>query len=412
MEDEITLQNSFFDSFRFDSTEKEKPKEVSEEEVKNSKLDSKTKLVDSEENTEEKKKNKEEVKEIKEKDEKKIEENKDDSKLDLEKKEVEELVKTLKAKDDKDLKEDEKEFLKDYEENNLDDYKKDSEKKEEENKGYVDLIDNLVSEGILDEVEEVEDTSESLNKAITKTVENKVNGWLEDIPENFRNIIDFMREGGDPNLYMKQQSTIDYKSLDYKNERVQEALIRADLEQQGYSSDDVDEKLKDYKDLEKLEKEAKRSSNILEKQQEKRIKDFNASIEEQVKKSEQKEEEEINLMKETIDKMDDIVGFKLDKKRKKAFKEFLFELDEEGETAASKSSKNIEDRIKLYFMSFINYDFKDLEKKTRTKSVKSIDKLLSRYKDEKTTTTGKSVEDKKQDKEPKLVFPSMFDRNE
>jgi len=319
----------------------------------------------------------------------------------------------LKEKKEEDLDDDEKQFIDDFEAGNLKDYIPPVEKPAEEPKevGYDTLTKDLIKDGVLVDVEELEDTQESFSGAINKTVEAKVEEWISDIPDDYKNVLDHLRSGGDINTYLQNKQRIDYGNLDYKNEQVQIAIVRADLEQQGHTAEEVAEKLTDLKDLEKLEKEAVRAGKVFDVQQTKRIEEYDQSIQDALTAQDTKDQKEVDDLAEAIDKTEDVVGFKMTKKRREAFKKFLFDVDEAGETAASKASSSIEDRIKLYFMSFINYDFTDLQKSVTTKKTRDLSKFLTRFKDTQTVPAGKVVEEvPPEPTEQPLVFPSIFDR--
>lgn len=327
------------------------------------------------------------------------------------KEEFDSLATTLKDKKEEDLEDDEKEFLKNYEAGTLDEYKaKAPVEKDDEPAGFEALTKTLIEEGILAETEDVVDTQESLNKAINHTVETKVDEYLAEIPEDYKNVIEHMRAGGDVNSYLQSKATVDYKNLDLENVEIQKALVKADLEAQEYSADEVQEKIKDYEDLEKLKKEATKSSKKFDKEQTQRIKDYDKSITDALAAEDKAALKDINEVKKSIDGMKEIAGFKLTKKRKEDFKKYLFDVDESGHTAASKAQAENENRIKAHFMGFIGYKFEDLEKAVASKNVKNISQILSRYKDANTVSKGTEVKDTKPDPEFKLVIPSMFDR--
>ena len=324
---------------------------------------------------------------------------------------IEATAEAIKAKDPKDLDDEEKEFLKDFEAGTLKDYKAPEKEEEEETKtGFDTLAKDLIKEGILVETEELEDSPESFNKAIATTVDAKVEEYLADIPDDYKTVIDHLRVGGSVEEYLQQKQKIDYNTVDYKNEAIQGALVEALALQQGLTKEEAAERVTDLKDLEKLEKEALRAGKIFDQQQNERIAAYDKSIQDRAKELEDKEAAEVDEISETIDKLDNVAGFKLTDKRRDAFKKYLFDVDEAGETAASKAHKTIDNRIKLYFMDFIGYDFKDLVKSVETKKTRDLSNILNRFKDTQTKSSGTVVKDNDPNPEEKfeLKLPSMF----
>lgn len=396
------LTGTFFDTFEFS----DKSAEISTPETTKKEEEAKEKLED--DKSKEAAKTEETKKE--EEPEKKEEEKKEEIPEETQK-EYDAVAEALKAKDEKDLDDDEKDFLKSYEDGTLGEAEKEETK--EESGGYADLAKTLIDKGILEESEELEDTEESFQGVISKTVEAKVDEYIAEIPQEYRNIIDFMRTGGKADEYLQAKATIDYANLDLKNEQIQTTLVKADLEQQGYTPEEVAEKIQDYKDLERMEKEATKSSKVFEKQQTDRITAYDAQIQKQIDDQKKADDKEVEEVEEAIDSMEEIAGFKLTPKRKDAFKKYLFEVDANGETAASKASKEVDNRIKLYFMDFVGYNFDDLERAVTTKKTKDFRKILSRYKDTATQTTGVSVKEvDPAEEQQELKIPSMFNRAE
>jgi hypothetical protein len=395
------LKGTFFDTFEFGSQANPENKQVTAEDI------------EAELSGTQKEEPKKEDPKKEDDDSTKEEEPKEDEKKEEVNEDIERAVKAIKEKDEKDLDDDEKAFLADYEAGTLEVEEKKEEEEKKEGTGYDTLAKELIDKGILTEAEELEDSEEGFAKVINKTVESKVEEWVNEIPEDYRNILDHLRAGGDVNTYVQARQTIDYDNLDFKNEQVQTALVKAELAQQGHTEEEIEEKLTDLRDLDKMEKEASRAARIFSKQQEDRIAAANAEIETKLQKQEDDALKEVEDVSSAIDKMDEIVGFKLTGKRKDAFKKYLFEVDENGETEASKASKDMENRIKLYFMDFINYDFSDLQKSVTTKKTRDISKILSRYKDTNIQNKGIDVKDKPPVQDPdqfELKLPSIFDQ--
>ena len=329
------------------------------------------------------------------------------------KKQIQATVEALKEKKEEELEDDEKQFLEDFEAGALKDYKPEvkPEDKTEEKTGFDTLTKNLIKEGVLAEMEEDEitDEQETLSLGISKTIEKGVDSYLNEIPEDYRNWVDHMRTGGTLEDYMRSKQKTDFTSLDYTNSQTQETLVRAKLAQEGYNKDDIDEKITDLKDLEKMEKEAKIAGNYFDKDQDKRLEAYDKKIEDAVKALDASDVKYVDDTMKAIDDAKELVGFKLTTKRKDAFKKYLFEVDANGETAASRADNTIERRLKLLFMDFINYDFSDMQRSVETKTTRDLSNILNRYKDTNVVKKGITVKDK--DPEPEeapLVFPSMF----
>jgi hypothetical protein len=388
------LKGTFFDTFEFSPEMDEKKEEKPKDAEKNTEP---PKDEDSEKNKEETKK-----------------EGKDETPPVVDEEiqaKIEATAEAIKAKDVKDLDDEEKQFLVDYEAGTLEDYVPPVKEEPKTETGFDTLAKDLIKEGILVETEELEDSVEGFNKVIATTVDAKVEEYLADIPDDYKTVIDHMRTGGTAESYLQQKQKINYDAVDYTNTAIQKTLVEALANQQGLTKEEIEERIVDLTDLEKMEKEARRAGKIFDKQQDKRILDFDKGVKAKSDALEKQEEDEVTEISDTIDKLDNVAGFKLTDKRREGFKKYLFELDEAGETAASRAHKTIENRIKLYFMDFINYDFKDLVKTVETKKTRDLSNILNRFTDKNTKSKGTVVKENNPNPEEtfELKLPSMFD---
>jgi len=413
--EEVTkLAGTFFDTFSFpDKTEEELANEKAEaDKIEADKIAAEKNKGKTEEEiaAEEKAEEERVAKEKKDKEGDPTPEELEAEKVKMQE-ELQTAVDLLKEKKEDELDDEEKQFLKDFEAGELKDYVAPKTEEPPESTGYDTLTKDLIASGVLVEPEEIADSVESFNSAITKTVESKFNEWVDEIPEDYRNILDHLRAGGSANTYLQNKQEIDYTNLDYTNENIQTTLVREDLRQQGHTDEEIDEKMTDLKDLEKMEKEAKRAGKKFETQQTQRIKEYDQSIADALTAQDVKDQAEVDELAKAIDDTNDIAGFKLTDKRRKAFKKYLFDVDAEGETAASKASNTIEDRLKMMFMTFINYDFTDLQKSVTTQKTRDLSKFLTRFKDSQTASKGIVVKEEPPEPETqKLHIPSIFDR--
>jgi hypothetical protein len=116
-------------------------------------------------------------------------------------------------------------------------------------------------------------------------IQNFIGQFGEEHQEAFQAIY---VNGADPREYFTQQAAVqDFKGMDLSNEKNQEAVIRATLQNQGYESEDIDseiERLKSYGDLEDV---SKKHHKVLVKREEKQLKQqtLNAQQEQESKRA-------------------------------------------------------------------------------------------------------------------------------
>ena len=133
------------------------------------------------------------------------------------------------------------------------------------------------------------------------------------------------------------------------------------------------------------------------------------------KKNEQaalkQQKEEISKIEKTIDEADEYAGFKLDEKKKKAFKDYLFKVNPRtGKTQMQENMMNADRKLTVAFLDFVNYSKADLEKEVASGLTKDRKKKLARFTDKNVANVNgsKSVTTKTNTNRGKIKFPTIF----
>ncbi len=210
----------------------------------------------------------------------------------------------------------------------------------------------------------------------------------------------FIQDGGDGKAYfqVKYGNPLDYSKLDPEDltDTVKEKIVRDVLTIQNPKKDSkfIETKLKRIKDSGTLDDEAKEGLETLAEKQE----NDNKTLENDVKKSKQKEIEEsetyIENIKKTINESDNIAGIPINKSAKQKFFNFLTVANKRtGLTSYEQAIKNDpEASIKMAYFLHKNFNFKDIEKKAETETAKKVRKGLEGFQKK---ASGKSLKNKK-----------------
>ena len=115
----------------------------------------------------------------------------------------------------------------------------------------------LAEKGVLDEVEEFEDSEEGLEKVVNQTVYNRLNQWKSQYGEDGLAFLEFIENGGNPadfHKYYYSDNSWEYFSTESENE--QKIIIREGLKLSGWEADEIDEEIELYEDTNKLKVKA------------------------------------------------------------------------------------------------------------------------------------------------------------
>jgi len=272
----------------------------------------------------------------------------------------------------------------------------------------------LIDEGVLAEPVEGEDgfdvspagLADSVGAAIRKGLAEEIAA----IPDEVQQFYAHFMEGKDPSSF-KVSAPIIWDDVNLETGDNKETALLQFYVNQGMSVEDAQEEVEDVKTAGKLDKKAEIARDSLVKIQEtnKTAKD---AQEAKAKAQAQKEaDDEINAIKATIDSVESIAEFKLDDKRRAAFKEYLFKVKPRtGKTQMQENMSSEDRRLNIAFLDFVNYNKEDLKKEVATDLTKTRKKKLARFSDKgvKGSNSSKSVTTKVDSKKGKAVFPTIF----
>ena len=270
----------------------------------------------------------------------------------------------------------------------------------------------LEDEGVLEltEEDEFEQTVAGLGDAVAATVRNKLAAEIAAIPPSVQQFYAHVMEGNDPSTF-KAEKNLTWSEVDSSNEEVQKAGLKQMYLGQGMTEEEAAEEVDDVVAAGKLEKKSGIAIATLIKQDEKNSKAREAAKLEEEKLAAERRKEEVLGIEKTIDDADEYAGFKLDDKKKKEFKDYLFKVNPRtGKTQMQENMANEDRRLTVAFLDYVNYSKADLEKDVADKLTRNRAKKLTRYSDKNigNTNSCKSVTTKVNKNGGKVKFPTIF----
>lgn len=275
---------------------------------------------------------------------------------------------------------------------------KDSEEEDEQSEGgesesgsiYEDVYKDLKAAGIFKHVEleegEVLDSDrlyELQQEEIEAEVAARLETWAtEDLDEDAKAFIKFKLKGGDTAEFLKTYSSGAELGLgDISDEDYQDKVIRAQLQKDGWDSEEIEDRLEYLTESGKKEKTAEKYFSKLQKE----IEANKAALEEQAanQKIQAKEQEEKfkTSIKAVLETSKDIKGVKISDKDKGTILNFLTKKDQKIDDKRSvtgfqkKLSEVFNDPDKIVLLAKLvndDFDFSAFEKSVATKKTKEI----------------------------------------
>jgi len=243
------------------------------------------------------------------------------------------------------------------------------------------FADYLGEKGILEIGEDFEDSEEGLEKAIQDRITKEVDTYKNSLGDISLKFIEYIENGGDPKNFLQAYSAPDFSSItdeDLENENIQEQLVRELLYQEGYSIEEINEEVSDYKEGGILANKAKRAqSKLIKFDAERKVQLAETQKQQKIKQEEIKKEFYISLEKD-INSRKEIAGFELKDKDKPKFFEYISKEDKK--TGLTKLMEDVQKdadyQIKMAWLLYNKFDFSKVEKKAEKKVVSSLKESL------------------------------------
>ncbi len=254
-------------------------------------------------------------------------------------------------------------------------------------KGIIDLED-----GEIDKLTDDEDALEQVvGKTITKNINEGINDWKESYIPEVQELLKFVELGGNPkDFYDVYYGNTSFETLKVDNEENQKFVIKQGLKLSGWEDAEIEEELKDYEDLGKLETKAQthlKKLQIYEKSQKENL------VKAQEANSQKRNEDNKkywDTLKEELVKKEDIQGFKVSTKEKEKMWDFMSTPDRKtGKTKLQEHNETNKDAQWLYtYLAMNNWDISKLERDVKTKVTSDLRKNLGKFTDDRNKLSG------------------------
>lgn len=273
---------------------------------------------------------------------------------------------------------------------------------EEDDDPFIATIDHLAEKGLLyiDEDKVYEEEGEELLEVVfEETLEKRYQeDYIDSIPEEYQSIFKHLKAGKPLNEWVDAVAPLDYSQVDLTDEDNQKALIEDHLALTGMDDEDIKEKVQEYEDAGTLEKNAKTALKYLKKNEEGKAKAYEAKLEREIAEREEKQEKELEDFRKDILSIEELGGFKLDKKTREKLADHITKpVNKKGESKLVVNQKSREKQLLVAYLDMIDFKFEDIKKSVESKVATGLRQKLNRFTDINANKNGgKSVKESKQ----------------
>lgn len=295
--------------------------------------------------------------------------------------------------------EEEQESQSEEEERETDQAEEDVQEDEEEEEESVSVIDALKKqtgfETDKDYSNDLDGASEFINDAAQQQAQEQLNQVFTQLPEDVQTYMEFRANGGEPEEFLQTYST-NWNETEIKedNSEQHERIVRQRYREEGYSDDQIEEAIDDYKSSGVLYNEAKRSLNRLQTLEEQKQEQLVEQQQQQAQQQQEQIEEAWDEIEQTLDENNELNGLPVPESKKGEFYDWMSEPVEEvnGQPVSQRDlaaqQADVETLLTLdyvlYLMNDEDLSFSDIiDQKATSKKAEDLESLLDNSKEKK-----------------------------
>lgn len=274
---------------------------------------------------------------------------------------------------------------------------------------YKDVYKDLKEYGIFKHVEIEEDEEldadrlfEIQQEEYEAEVTERLKAWAsEELDEDAKAFIKFKREGGNTadffNVY-KSSSGVPTGEID--DEEYQDSVIRYQLKEEGWDKDEIEDRIAYLTESGRKQKVAEKYNEKIKQEEVKKKQSLLKQAEQQKLAAKEQEESFKANVKEALESVDEVSGFKISPQDKNKILNFLTKKEHKiSDTRAitgfqKKLAEVFQDTNKMILLAKLvesDFDMSDFEKQVTTKKVKQVKSNLEQRKGMRPSNSGSSL---------------------
>jgi DNA-binding transcriptional MerR regulator len=250
----------------------------------------------------------------------------------------------------------------------------------------IPLTQELISQLGFEFEEEFEDSVEGITQLTRAAASKMANQQLDEIFEQYpevKELFEYRTLGGDPDKYYQTKfPEVDFTTVEFTdNEQQHEQLVRAELQNKGYSLEEIQAELEDYKAGGILESKAKRALESLKKYQVAQKEKLIATQREQYENEQREIQKFWEGINDTVTKTNQLKGFKLPESDKKAFFDYISRPVKDGmsQRDLDVNESDIETRLAIDYLLYKKFNLSNLvTNRASTQRAQSLRERLKR----------------------------------
>ena len=258
----------------------------------------------------------------------------------------------------------------------------DEEISDEDKTPYQILMEDLVEKGVLfaDEDKEYDVSEDGIQELLEDTVNARLGSLFQE-NEDLAMLYDVVQNGGSIQDVMQIYGEVNYSELDMSDEGTQEQVVIDYYTAKGISEDRIARLIDSSKDDGSFGNEVQEAYSALVNSQRAQMQEYLTSLEERKIEEEEYAREQMVTLRQTINSIEEIQGFKMDKRTRDDFFSYMTQPTKNGMTRLQEDAQDYEKQLVMAFMYYTNFNSEDLQKRATTNVSEKLSKALKSQKD-------------------------------
>ena len=144
---------------------------------------------------------------------------------------------------------------------------------------------------------------------------------------------EYVRNGGKfEDFYSKQQEVITLDNINLEDESNQKAVVRELMQRSGYTDEQINKKISRYEDSDMLYEESEDALDRLKELRKQEVEEAERQQEEYARKQEEQSRQFFDTVSKDINELTNIRGIAIPKEDRKALLDYIFKIDQNGQS--------------------------------------------------------------------------------
>lgn len=253
---------------------------------------------------------------------------------------------------------------------------------DEDKTPYQILMEDLVEKGVLyaDEDKEYDVSEDGIQELLEDTVNARLGSLFQE-NEELAMLYDVVQNGGSIQDVMQIYGEVNYSELDMSDEGTQEQVVIDYYLAKGLSEDRISRLIEGSKDDGSFGNEVQEAYTALVNSQRAQMQQYLESLEERRFEEEEYAREQMVTLRQTINSIEEIQGFKMDKRTRDDFFNYMTQPNKNGMTRLQEDAQDYEKQLVMAFMYYTNFNSDDMQKRATTNVAEKLSRALKSQKD-------------------------------